>query len=292
MNTHQLAIAVTLVACLLPSLTNAQSYYSGRNDAARITPTAPPNLVFPVQGTVSFSNDFGDPRSGGRTHEGVDMMAAKMTPVVAVTTGLITFAPFVEPSYGYTISLLGDDGYEYDYLHLNNDTPGTDDGLGGVANAYAPGIARGVRVTAGQFIGYVGDSGNAEDAGSHLHLEIRLPNGSAINPYQYLKAAQLGASYDKAAALAAAPTINADLGLVADPAATPACASGSLIRTAASKSVYYCGANGRRYVFPNAMTYATWYADFSTVQVVSDEAMAGAILGGNVYRYGYWQTRC
>jgi hypothetical protein len=94
-------------------------------------------------------------------------------------------------------------------------------------------------------------------------------------------------TYDVAAAEASSLTINSDKGLVADPAATAHCVSSSLIRTTLSSSVYYCGADGRRYVFPNANAYATWYKDFSTVQTVTPEEMAAVSLGGNVtYRPG------
>ena len=94
----------------------------------------------------------------------------------------------------------GDDGNDYFYIHLNNDTPGTDDGKGGVQYAYAPGLTNGTRVHRGDVIGYVGDSGNAEDTVSHLHFEIHLGGyvaasagqtrtPSAIDPYASLKAA-------------------------------------------------------------------------------------------------------
>ena len=63
-------------------------------------------------------------------HIGNDIIAAKLTPVLAVTDGTITYAPMDEPSYGYYLSLRDSEGYEYDYVHLNNDTPGTDDGNG------------------------------------------------------------------------------------------------------------------------------------------------------------------
>jgi hypothetical protein len=286
---RQILVTLVTLSLSLPLTASAQTYsgYGGRHGYPTIEPSGPPSIVFPVQGGATYSDDFGDARSGGRLHEGNDLMAPKMTPILAARGGRVTFAPTTEPTYGFTINIAGDDGYEYDYLHINNDTPGTDDGLGGAAYSYAPGIGPGVQVRQGQFIAYVGDSGNAESTGSHLHFEIRLPDGTAIDPFPYLTAAQLGGAYDKAAALAASPTINADLSLTADPAAEATCTSGTLIRTAASKSVYYCGADGRRYVFPNASTYATWYADFSTVKIISDEALASARLGGNVtYRPG------
>lgn len=76
-------------------------------------------------------------------------------------------------------------------------------------------------------------------------------------------------------------SINEDKGIVASASPAP-CVSESLIRTASQSAVYYCGANGKRYVFPNEKIYFSWYADFSAVTVVSDEKMASIQIGGNV----------
>jgi hypothetical protein len=83
------------------------------------------------------------------------------------------------------MSIVHGEGWETWYIHLNNDTPGTDDGLGW---GFAAGIAPGVTVVKGQLIGWVGDSGNAESVGPHLHFEIRK-DGAPIDPYPYLLAA-------------------------------------------------------------------------------------------------------
>ena len=91
---------------------------------------------------------------------------------------------------------MDDDGWYYAYLHVNNDTPFTDDGRNPIEWAFAPGTTVGSRVDRGQFIAYVGDSGNAESAGSHCHFEIRKPTSSgvwhaqAINPKYSLAAAK------------------------------------------------------------------------------------------------------
>jgi hypothetical protein len=283
--TSTILIAVSL---LMPSLADAHFYsdYNGYGTEA-VAPSGPPDIIFPVQGGATFSDDFGDARSGGRTHEGNDLMAPKMTPVVAARGGRIVYAPTTEPSYGFMLTISGDDGYEYDYLHINNDTPDTDDGLGGTQYAYAPGIVNGIYVTQGQHIAWVGDSGNAESTGSHLHFEIRLPDDTAINPYPYLTAALNIFTYDMDAVMAASQDINSDKGLTADPMTAMYCLSGSLIRTADSTSVYYCGADGKRYSFPNAQTYATWYKDYSGIQLITPEDLANIRLGGNVtYRPG------
>jgi hypothetical protein len=277
------------IAILVPFLASAQtsSDYSWYNNTPSITPVGPPEIIFPVQGGATFIDDFGDGRSGGRLHEANDLMAPKMTPIIAARGGTVTSAPMTQPSYGYMISIAGDDGYKYNYIHINNDTPGTDDGLGGAQNAYAPGIERGVKVTQGQHIAWVGDSGNAESTGSHLHFEIRLPDDTAISPYEYLQAALKIYAYNIAAVEAASPTINFDKGLSVNPELPVNCEAGALIRIPENSSVYYCGADGKRYVFPNAKTYATWYADFSSVKTISLEEMSKIALGGNItYRPG------
>ena len=281
--------SLIILATFLPALVKAQSYsdYDWARNTPNITPTSSPNIVFPVEGGAIFSDDFGTARSGDRLHEANDLMAPKMTKILAAMSGTVISAATTEPSYGYMISIAGDDGYKYNYLHINNDNPGTDDGNGGMLYAYAPDIARGVRVTQGQFIAYVGDSGNAESTAPHLHFEIRLPDDSAINPFPYLNAALKISSYNIEAVKEASPTINFDKALTVTPGLEVFCEAGSLIRIASISSVYYCGADGKRYVFPNAQTYTTWYSDFSNVKIISLEEMSKIALGGNVtYRPG------
>src|SRR3989344_7023502 len=92
-------------------------------------------ITFPVEGPNSFRDDFHEPRGDGtREHLGIDIIASKMTPVVAVADGRISFIAIPQASWGYSITLTDTSGYQYRYLHLNNDTPGTDDGAGGEAN--------------------------------------------------------------------------------------------------------------------------------------------------------------
>ncbi len=144
-------------------------------------------LVFPVASDYHYSDTWGAARSGGRTHEGTDIMAPKMTPVYAAASGTVGWMRNGVGTDCCMMALNHDDGWSSWYIHLNNDTPGTDDGLG---YGFAPGIERGVHVAAGQLIGYVGDSGNAEWTGSHLHFELHQPGVGPINPYDHLVAAE------------------------------------------------------------------------------------------------------
>jgi peptidoglycan LD-endopeptidase LytH len=144
----------------------------------KTTPTTesrPPvvaDFVFPVDGPNSFSNTFGAPRSGGRTHQGCDIMTARNTPLVAVVDGVITSTvPYDRGLGGITIHLRGGDRTVYYYAHLSS---------------IKSGIRAGVRVSAGQVIGYAGNTGNASGGAVHLHFEIRPNGGAAINPYPIL----------------------------------------------------------------------------------------------------------
>ena len=145
-------------------------------------------MTFPVAGRVSFSDTFGAPRSG-HTHAGQDLMGAKMTPLVATVDGVVTQLTIPEPSYGYMLVIRGDDGWTYHYVHINNDTPGTDDGNAPLDKVFGPGITKGSRVMAGQLVAFLGDSGNAESTAPHLHFEMKDPAGVAVNPMASLEAA-------------------------------------------------------------------------------------------------------
>lgn len=142
-------------------------------------------IIFPVIGNVSPNNDFGAQRAG-HAHMGNDILGKKMMPLVAVADGVVRFAAYPQPDYGYLASIEDNDGYQYWYLHINNDHIGTDDGQGGGPLAYAPGIASGNSVVKGQLIGWMGDSGNAETTSPHLHFELHAPDGTPIDPYSSL----------------------------------------------------------------------------------------------------------
>ena len=139
------------------------------------TTTVPPapsgGMACPVDGAVSFTDTWGAPRSGGRSHKGVDMMAARGTPIVAIETGSISRTSNSSLG-GITLYLRGDSGDVYYYAHLDS---------------YADGIAKGVAVTAGQLIAYNGSTGNASYSAPHLHFEYKPGGGASVNPYPLVK---------------------------------------------------------------------------------------------------------
>jgi hypothetical protein len=147
-------------------------------------------VTLPVEGKFSYSNDFGDPRSGGRTHQGNDLMAPKMQHLLAAADGKVSYLKVDTGTGGNMLAIRDEDGWTYWYMHINNDTPGTDDGANPLEYAFGAGIAMGTKVKAGQVVAFAGDSGNAEGTGSHLHFEIHPPDGTPVNPYPSLRIAQ------------------------------------------------------------------------------------------------------
>lgn len=121
-----------------------------------------PFIVCPVGGPSGYGDTWGAPRSGGRRHQGVDMLAPTGTPLVAVDNGWVEHRS--NRLGGVTIVLAGDSGNRYYYAHLS--------GYEGVPGYFER----------GQVIGFVGDTGNATGV-PHLHFEIRPGHGVPVNPY-------------------------------------------------------------------------------------------------------------
>ena len=116
---------------------------------------------------VGFGDTWGAPRSGGRQHQGVDMIGARGTPILAVVDG---FAIAAEGRLGgLTVRLIGVDGNRYFYGHF--------DSYGQLGD-----------VLAGDVIGLMGDTGNAKQSTPHLHFEIHPGGGAAVNPYPTVRA--------------------------------------------------------------------------------------------------------
>ena len=124
-------------------------------------------MVCPVNGAVSFTDTWGDPRSGGRTHQGVDMIAARGTPLVAIEPGTVKRMRNGGLG-GITVTLTGVSGDEYYYAHLDS---------------WATGLSVGQSLPVGGLLGYVGNTGNAQYTIPHLHFEWAPGGGAAVNPY-------------------------------------------------------------------------------------------------------------
>ena len=135
-------------------------------------PASPPpsnagsGIVCPVAGPRAFGDTWGAARSGGRSHEGVDMMSPGGTPLVAVESGSVQFK--TTRLGGNSVWLNGNSGTRYFYAHLS----------------VWEGSSR--SVSQGEVIGYVGATGNT--TANHLHFEVHPGGGRAVNPYPYVRA--------------------------------------------------------------------------------------------------------
>jgi len=126
--------------------------------------------VFPMQGGCGFTDTWHDPRSGGRLHEGVDIIGAKGLAIYATNDGVISRMSTGGALGGNAIYVKIPNGTYFYYAHLDS---------------FAPGMAAGVPVKAGQIIGYNGSTGTTTP---HLHFEVHPFGGAAVNPYAILKA--------------------------------------------------------------------------------------------------------
>ena len=140
--------------------------------AAGVGPDLTPGFICPLDpAATSFINDWGFPRSGGRTHRGNDLFAPRGQPIYAVGNGTVLLTQGGRGGTG--LWLAADHGVDYYYAHLDG---------------YASGMASGVRVSRGQVVGYNGNTGNARTTPPHLHFQLH-PRGrtsSPVNPYPTL----------------------------------------------------------------------------------------------------------
>ena len=130
--------------------------------------------AFPVHTGYSYSNNWGAPRRHTGRHEGTDVFAPTGTPVLAVTDGRL-FRVGTRRIPGNRLWLKSDQGDTLFYGHLS---------------AFAEGARNGAEVEAGDVVGFVGSTGDAERTPPHLHFEIHPRGGEATNPYPFLRAWQ------------------------------------------------------------------------------------------------------
>ncbi len=140
-----------------------------------LSKTSSTSVLMPVLFGVSLkdiSPNFGQPRSGGRRHEGEDIIAVKGTPIVSPTPAVVvrTGTGATEGHYVYTANP-GDETFVY--MHLDR---------------IGEGVVPGAVIEQGGLIGYVGDTGNAIGGAAHLHFEIHNPAGTPIDPFPRLTA--------------------------------------------------------------------------------------------------------
>lgn len=143
------------------------------------------SLIIPVVGIRNnqLRDTFNDSRSEGRVHDAIDIMAPQDSKVVAAANGTIVKL-FTSDKGGITIyQLSSDEKLVFYYAHLNR---------------YADGLLEKQQVRQGDLIGYVGDTGNAQPGGYHLHFAIwQITNpknfwdGANLNPYDFLRTAPM-----------------------------------------------------------------------------------------------------
>jgi murein DD-endopeptidase MepM/ murein hydrolase activator NlpD len=131
-----------------------------------------PSYLFPLAGGARFQNDFGAPRADTRFNQGIELFAPLGTPVLATHDGTLVNVGW--SNIGGRQEWLRDNaGNLFYYGHLS---------------AYSPVAKTGAQVHAGDVIGFVGDSGDAQGTAYHLHFEIHPAGKWAVAPYPYVSA--------------------------------------------------------------------------------------------------------
>ena len=151
-----------------------------RKAATKVAPTPPPSgggggggvsasgKACILERPYSYVDSWGAARSGGRRHQGTDVMAPHGARVFAFVNGVVS-RESSSTNGGIQLYLQGDNGVEYFYAHLSG---------------YA--VSTGARVRAGQLIAYNGQTGNARYTAPHVHFEVHI-SGGPVNPYPHLK---------------------------------------------------------------------------------------------------------
>lgn len=138
---------------------------------ALVHATPPNRLPVPVVGVAprQLTDSWGSPRSGGRSHQGIDIFAPRGRAIVSTTRGIVVTVGHNRLG-GRVVRVLGPGGYWHYYAHLDSFGP----------------IHPGEVIEVGTVLGYVGDSGNAAGTPPHLHYGIYRFRGGAIDPYRLL----------------------------------------------------------------------------------------------------------
>jgi murein DD-endopeptidase MepM/ murein hydrolase activator NlpD len=150
------------------------SAHARHRTTTRLGGKAVQNLPMPVLFGVnifSLTPDFGDPRSGGREHEGQDILAPRGAPIISPTEAVVLDRG-VWPGAGNYVSTANPGGENFRYMHLDQPSH----------------LRPGDKLEAGDLIGFVGATGNASGGAPHLHFEIR--KSGAIDPYPRLTGGQ------------------------------------------------------------------------------------------------------
>ena len=176
------ALVALAAACLLLLIGADRAMAQAGGIDAPPDPSAPPppiagSFVFPIQGTHNYGEGaaaYGAGR-GGRSHQGQDVFAACGTPLVSATSTKVLLTGFQRSAGNYAVLRYKPLRHDYMYAHM----------------ATAPLVTKGQKLTPGQQVGTVGDSGNA--SGCHLHFELwKRPGyyrgGRAIDPLPTLLA--------------------------------------------------------------------------------------------------------
>ena len=176
------AFLAATIRVVEPSIATAQPSPAPAPSPPRVAMAAASRLIVPVQGVrvETLRSNWGEARGGGtRAHEGLDIVAPANTPVIAAADGRVEKLFYSNGGGGITLyQRSADGGWMYYYAHLAG---------------YAPGIAEGGVLRAGDVLGYVGDTGNSGAGNFHLHFGVnrmaageRWHQGTPVDPYPLL----------------------------------------------------------------------------------------------------------
>jgi hypothetical protein len=169
---HKVTVITLAIVGLFfaPAVSEATYHDQNAVDISSLDTDPVESFPVPVLFGVAQSDlvpDFGDPRGGGwRTHEGQDMRAPEGTPIVSPTEAVV-ISTGDGPSSGLYVDTANPGGELFRYMHL----------------AAIADIQPGDELATGDFIGTVGDTGNAPDGVYHLHLEVRDAKNIPTDPY-------------------------------------------------------------------------------------------------------------